>query len=569
MSNENVGNPDVLNFPRDTTMLRIAMASEERNRILREHYGLDPLSQMDGTKNKYVKLFKKFIDSNKGGPLSLTAICDDWYNLTRAGWHGWTDFLYTGVSAGTRGGDNENKTCVPSTNTVAGQDDFAGNPLFACLDCVWAKNPTTLEPEIVAICGITDGFERYNAEKFVGVLQQTGWFYQTEGAESWRFGYCSDFIDSVKSQPLPEAVRLDGSVRPWVVHAKYLGHVENGKWTCRAGVIPTAFISHNSEHTIGAATGPGISGWCYCDIDFLRKMMMIKYASLTLDGILQGCLNNNKTAKCAVSETGVKRLLLPSNAAAFEEGMGVFVGAINASGTEISRSATNYNISGSGGCIITAVETVTVEGTDYKAVYVDTPETFNTVSGETCICTFAWPTGSTDKVLGSDGSPGDPTTGVYPAKLQGIEYSVGVNIIPADTIMEYTLEGSTYYAQLYMVDRTANQSTSVTNNYEPSGVKLEQPPASAWKYTKHMKLNTRGVFITSDYGGTSSTYFKDGFYICGETVGEREGLFGGNLNDGAAIGGLSMMYFNYGLGHAPWNTSGGPSPNGDRGEWAA
>lgn len=36
------------------------------------------------------------------------------------------------------------------------------------------------------------------------------------------------------------------------------------------------------------------------------------------------------------------------------------------------------------------------------------------------------------------------------------------------------------------------------------------------------------------------------------------GYFGGNLNDGTANGGLSMMNFNNGLGNANWNTSGGP-----------
>ena len=72
------------------------------------------------------------------------------------------------------------------------------------------------------------------------------------------------------------------------------------KLTGYSGPIPTAYnISHNSLHTLAAATGAGISGMCYCDWNFLQLMFWIKYASLSADGILQGCLVNNLTAAAA------------------------------------------------------------------------------------------------------------------------------------------------------------------------------------------------------------------------------------------------------------------------------
>ena len=566
MSNENAGNPDVLNFPRDTTVLRIAMASEERNRILREHYGLDPLSQMDGTPGKYKKLMKKFFDDRKGGPFTLTGISNDWYTITRADWHGWTDFLYTGASAGTKGGDNANKTCVASTNTVAGQDDYAGNPLFVPVDCIWEKDPDTLEPVITEIEGITDGFNRYDPTKFVGVLQQSAWVYQTEGAESWRFGYSSEFVDGTAAEPLPEARKAGGGVRPWIVHNKYPGKVVNGKWVSYSGIIPTSYsISHNALHTIGAATGTGISGTCYCDIDFLRKMAMIKYGSLTLDGILQGCVANNYNGTAQVSETGVKRILLTSTAAAhFEVGIGVLIGTYTDRG-----HAAAYSISGNAGCLITAIEDVTVSETDYKAIYVDVTTAFDTTAETTIISTFFWPAGTCDKVLGNDGSPANPGSGVYPAKLQGIEFGHGGLIALADTIQSYTQEDGTYYHQLYFVNKTADQTNTLTANYKPSGVKLVQPGSDGQNYIKHMKLKN-GVFVPSEYGGSSSTYFKDSNYLKHDTIGLYEYLAVGNLSYSSANGGVSYADLHDGLANASWYVLGGPAPNGDRGgEWAA
>lgn len=554
-----------LNFPREQTQIRIAMAHEEHNRILREHYGLDPLSQMDGTPGKYKKEMKKFFDARKGGPFSLTGICNDWYNITRADWHGYTDFLYTGASAGTKGGDNANKICVASTNTVAGQDDYAGNPLFVPVDCIWEKDPDTLEPVITEIEGITDGFNRYDPTKFVGVLQQSAWVYQTEGAESWRFGYSSEFVDGTAAEPLPEARKAGGGVRPWIVHNKYPGKVVNGKWVSYSGIIPTSYsISHNALHTIGAATGTGISGTCYCDIDFLRKMAMIKYCSLTLDGILQGCVANNHNGTAQVSETGVKRILLTStDAAYFEVGMGVLIG------TDTDRShAAAYSISGNAGCLITAIEDVTIDETDYKAVYVDVATAFDITAETTKINTFLWPAGSCDKVLGNDGSPENPGSGVYPAKLQGIEFGHGGLPVLADTIVDYTQEDGTYYHQLYFVNRTADQSTSITSNYKPSGVKLVQPASTRYEYIKHMKLKN-GVFVPSEYGGSSSTYFKDANYIMAATIGLREYLAIGGLAAGAGNGGVSYASLYNGLTSAYWYILGGPSPNGDRGEWPA
>ena len=560
-----------LNFPREQTQLRIALAAEERNRILRQHYGLDPLSQMDGTKNKYLIEMQKFFAAREGGPFTINQICEDWYSLVTPDWHGYVDWPKTGVSTGTRGGDAANLSCTPSTNTEAGRDDYAGNPLFACIDCNWTVDPDTLEPVITAIEGICGDFSRYDPEKFVGVLQHSAWDYWTEDENNMRYGYSSRRQIAEKAQPLPEACRVDGTVRSWMVHAKYPGHVKDGKWVCCSGWIPTTYtISYNTVHTISAATGDGISGTCYCDWDFLRKMMMIKYASLTMDGIIQGCVSNNKTAIAAASETGVKRILLPTDAPALEEGMGVLIGTTTATGTVDRTSASCYSISTREGCVITSVETVTLNGADFKAVYVDVDTPFDTESGTTCIATFHWRAGSCDNILGTDGSPKNPGSGVYPGKIQGIEFGHGALIVLSDVIMHYDLEDEQYYFEPYFVYRTAQQANTITDNYVASGVRNEQPNETKQMYIKHMKLTKQGVFIPDEYGGSSSTYYRDSNYVRAGTVGNYEVLVVGYLNNYTTHGGLSYANLYYGVSTATWGIASGPSPNGNRrGEWAA
>ena len=128
------------------------------NHTLQDYFGTDPLSEFDGTKETYLAVMQKWFQKKIGSPATLTQLVYEWYTVTRKNWHGWVDFPTTGVSTGTKGGDNAGLVCTPSTNTVAGRDDYAGNPLFAVVDCNWSIDATTLEPVITAICGVTAGF---------------------------------------------------------------------------------------------------------------------------------------------------------------------------------------------------------------------------------------------------------------------------------------------------------------------------------------------------------------------------------------------------------------------------
>ena len=543
------------------------------------------LSQLDGTKATYDRIMREWFNVRGASgmtPAELTALCCEWYEKTVKEWDGSVTFDqpdYAGGSTGmygTKGGDNAGLTCTPSTDTTHNTDDYEGLPLFACVDVNYIVDATSLDILITEIDGVTDGFVRDDVDVFVGVMQATGWHWQSETEETYTHGYRSSYLATYSDiVPLPEAVRADGTVRPFVVHSKYMSTDNSGKLTSCSGVYVKAFESHDTIHTKSAATGAQYSGSTTADDYFLKLMTFIKYGSLSLDGIMNGCNNYNLQYYAQVAETGVKRIILPSNSA-LVAGSTVIVGTYN--GTSKDRgTAANYNISGAYGWKILSIEDVTINETAYKAVYVDAPGEFNTtangsaVSGTTIVSTWHWMCGTCDSVKGNDGSPGSNTDNLRPFRLQGVEYMVGGYEVKADVIMSLeaiTSGGPSNYIP-YTVARTLQQSTSITQNYAKlSDLAIECPASTGWQYIKKLKFKN-GVAYPNIVGGSSTTYTKDAFYMNNNaTTGTREWLASGNLDRGA-LAGLSCLNGGYGLTAANWYCLPRLSPNGNRGEWSA
>ena len=538
----------------------------------------------DGTPEKYKAVMKWYFDTNGAASMTaaqLTALVAKWYDHTRTQWNGWVEFKQPAVSNssdGTKGGDNAGLVCVPSTNEDANRDDYAGNPLFACVDCNFTVDADTLEPVITAIDGIAGTFKRNDPTVYVGVLQMAGWHWYDEEENVYIHGYSAiEQSGHDYCQPLPEAVKAsDNSMRSFVVHSKYMSRTESTKLTSYAGKIPTAWMSHNASHTASGYTGAQYSGACVIDYAFLQLMAFIKYGKMTLDGTLHGCLDYNYQYFAQAAEEGVKRVLLkPTEAANLKVGSGVLIGAYNGE-TKDRGTAANYSVTGQAGAIITAIESVTVDGNAYAAVTVDTSSTFDTVangdnvSGTTILSTFHWPNGSCDSVKGNDGSPASPGSGKYPAKLQGIEFAVGGYEVMADVILNLYQDGDDYYYKPYLVAATADQSTSITEDYTQSSMRSLQPTGSAaWQYIRKLSFADGIFFGTDTAGGSSSTFTRDAFYKNAETVATREWLAFGSLPSGTGAGGLSNLTGNSPLGGAAWSFLARLSPNGNRGEWAA
>lgn len=542
---------------------------------------------LDGTVDTYNKVQRTWFLLNgaeTADAATLTSLVDKWYNITRPDWDGYVEFYnpdVSSVSTGTKRGDLAGMVCEPSTTTVAGRDDFAGNPLFAVTTVNWVMNGT--EPQITAIKGITSNYEQDNPAKYVGVVQMSGYHYWTDPTEqktdAYMEGYCSKYKNKYSHiEPLPESIRVDKTIRPWVIHAKYLGGVDSdGKATCCSGQVIKDQVSHNNWQATVKNNGPTYSGWCTCDLAFLKLMTHIEFASLTLDDIMNGCFAYYYQDYVALAESDTNRVLIASTGHDYVVGSRIFIGANKQSdgNMDMTQTANTYSLSGRDGRIVTSVQTVTIDNTTYKAIYfsgspITTYINDSSTGFTVAIHTAWWNTGSTDGVLGNTGSI-DNKDQRYPIMLQGIEFECGQYEIPTDCIVKYwqdTSDTSKYYYAPYIVNTVANQSTDITSNYIDLGIHVQCPTNNEEPYIKYEKYKN-GVYFPYLVGGSSSTYTRDAVWRYGarKYTGSIELLCFGSCYWNATPFGLSRLLLGDGLGGTWWYHCSRLSPNGNRGCW--
>lgn len=541
------------------------------------------VSLIDGTADGFHRAMKLYMSSHKITDKSTAATITDavtgFYKLMERNfsWDGGTRFTdpdVSSVSTGERFGDNEGLSCTPSSAQVKGRDDYEGLPLFACTDVNWIiTDGNSPEIQITAIDGIVGNFKRYDVNTFVGVLTMAGYHYYTNPGESSNQTYMEGYrIGENKMlahcECLPEAKDVDGTIRPWVVHAKYAAGLNGNKFTCCSGIVEAGQQSHNSSQLHALAVGANYGGLCACDLGFLQIMNRIKYASLTCDGTLNFAYNYYNNSIAQIAETNVKRVIIASGEKSkYIVGSNVQIGT---GATDDPQVATTYNISGADGWTVTAVTDVTIDGTKYAAVYVDADKTFNTAAkhsddkDNTQIRTIRWKTGSTDNIKANDGAI-DPKSGKYPCKIQGIEFGLGAYEVLADTIFKLYKDAgdeTKYWYEPYTVKRGAKQATSITADYASAGVKFTQDMPEGW--IKAQTWGKDGVLLPTKTGGSSSTYARDYIQHDENTVDTRAWLALGSLVTGADAG-LSYLNGDYWLGNAWWSRAGRLSPNVNRG----
>ena len=455
---------------------------------------------------------------------------------------------------GTKLDANAGLTCTPSTIAVPGTDDYADLPLFACFDCNYTIDAATLEPVIHAIKDVYGNYTAQPTDSMVGVMQMTGWVRRTMTDTTKKVEYRAQ--QSAGFEPLPEGVRaLDNSVRPYVIHAKYAaGYNAVGKLSSVSGVQPATYrpgsagstsISHDGQITKWREWGDQYCGSSLCDIAFIQLMLEIKYATLGSAQVMAGCRDYSTTYTAAAAETGVTRVLLTAAQGAY-----FVVGSCVSLGSTNDRAkATTYDV-----CNITkilSIEDVTVDGTAYKAVNLDTETPFNTTTA-TYIVAHPWQTGSTDDVLGNDGSPTNNTSGKEPCKIQGIEIMIGMHEVPGDTTLYEDAEKYTVYA-----NRKAAEITSGGSGTNPVTVgTIAKEASAAWKYIAELNWdanNQEAYMLAQAFAGSSTTGYRAGVYRdAAATTSWRERLAFGSLGDGG-LSGFACARLNSDLGLAYWN----------------
>lgn len=516
---------------------------------------------------------KAFVEANADYD-SLTNICNRFFAAAAKSVTGtYTSQFYKYESSNTPIGEkqdaNAELTCTPSTKAAAGTDDYATLPLFACFDVNYTIDGTTLEPVILAIKGVYGSFSSAPAASLVGVMQMTGWVRRTSTDTTKKVEYRA--TEETGFKPLPEAVRAaDNTVRAFVIHAKYAaGYNSEGKLSSVSGVQPatqrsgstgSTSISHNGQIAKWREWGNQYCGSSLCDVAFIQLMLEIKYATLGSAQVLAGCRSYSGSYTAAVAETGVTRVLLTAAQGAY-----FIVGSCVSLGSTNDRAkATTYDV-----CDIVkvaSVEDVTVDGTAYKAVNLDTETPFNTTTG-TYITAQPWQTGSTDDVPGNDGSPNNNTNGKEPCKIQGIEVMVGAYEALGDTTLYEDSEKYTVY-----LNRKASEIASGGSGTNPVTVgTIPKETDAGWKYIAELNWdenNGEAYMLAQTFAGSSTTGYRAAVYRDGAaTTGWREWLSFGLLGSGGD-GGFACALLNLGLGTANWSFAARAcGSGGNRGEF--
>ena len=474
--------------------------------------------------------------------------------------------------AGVKMNANENMVAEPSVGRTEGRDDYAQYGLFHHFTCNFSVDENGFN-HVDALEGQI-GFTKYGKVQ-VGEVTMSAWFGIEDTTEAVLYHY-SDSQTELTPYPMKESVNPDGTISPFMIHAKYAAGDIDGVPYSSKGLAPAngcqATQARNPVSYTGMITYMHKLGGHYCgttswDLFYRQLMMIIKYATTHSQSIMAGCTSYSNQNQNLVEETGVMRVVLTkAQAAGYVIGSYVSIGDVGSNTNKDRYFSYIHNKAYS--VKVTKIEDVDASN---AAVYVDAPEAFDTTL-TTWITTMPWHSGATDEVAGSDGSPNSNTNGKDPYKIQGIETCIGAYEVLGNVVMDIVTGADGNPARdVYVCEDASTLSSNIATvraNYKKAIAQVAYTAAS-WKYiTEETTDPNLGIMIPTKVGGGSTTGFADGLYTDTGTSGQREWLALGALSSGAYAG-LWLLAANSGWSGASWRIFSGVSPNGTRGEWQA
>lgn len=467
---------------------------------------------------------------------------------------------------------NENMVAEPSVGRTEGRDDYAQYGLFHHFTCNFSVDENGFN-HVDALEGQI-GFTKYGKVQ-VGEVTMSAWFGIEDTTEAVLYHY-SDSQTELTPYPMKESINPDGTISPFMIHAKYAAGDIDGVPYSSKGLAPAngcqATQARNPVSYTGMITYMHKLGGHYCgttswDLFYRQLMMIIKYATTHSQSIMAGCTSYSNQNQNLVEETGVMRVVLTkAQAAGYVIGSYVSIGDVGSNTNKDRYFSYIHNKAYS-------VKVTKIEDVDDSnaAVYVDAPEAFDTTL-TTWITTMPWHSGATDEVAGSDGSPNSNTNGKDPYKIQGIETCIGAYEVLGNVVMDIVTGADGNPARdVYVCEDASTLSSNIATvraNYKKAIAQVAYTAAS-WKYiTEETTDPNLGIMIPTKVGGGSTTGFADGLYTDTGTSGQREWLALGGLNGGAHAG-LWILVASNGWSNTNWIIVSGVSPNGTRGEWQA
>lgn len=471
---------------------------------------------------------------------------------------------------GVKMNDNEGLVRKPSTNTVIGQDDYREIGVFMHFPCNFTVDDKGFN-HVTALQGQPD-FKK-TGKVDVGEVTMSAWVGITDNPEYVDYHYSDSPNEALGLRPMGESINPDGTISPFMIHGKYGAGDIDGVPYSSAGLIlangsqkggkPVSYTGLIAYMRKKGSMYVGTTNW---DLFYKQLMMIILYATTNSRSVMAGCNSYSMQEMAAVAETGVTRVILPkAKANNYIVGSYVSVGDIGSNTNKDRYYAYMHNLAYD-------VKILKIEPVDdtNSAIYLDT-EPFNTTL-TTCISTMPWRTGSTDSVLGSDGSPFSNTDNKNPFKIQGIETGYGAYEVLSNVFMDIvTDEDGTPKRDVYICMDASLLTTDMNvakTRYKKVAAQVTYTAAS-WKYISKCFVDPAlGIMVPTETKAGSTTGFCNGLYTDSGTSGQREWLSLGGLTGGALYG-LWLLRAHSGVGSAGWDIVSGVSPNGTRGEWQA
>lgn len=466
--------------------------------------------------------------------------------------------------------DNEGLVRKPSTNTVIGQDDYREIGVFMHFPCNFTVDNKGFN-HVTALQGQPDF--RKTGKVDVGEVTMSAWVGITDNPEYVDYHYSDSPNEALDLRPMGESINPDGTISPFMIHGKYgAGDIDGVPYSSAGLILANGSqkggkpVSHTGLIAYMRKKGSMYVGTTNWDLFYKQLMMIILYATTNSRSVMAGCNSYSMQEMAAVAETGVTRVILPkAKANNYIVGSYVSVGDIGSNTNKDRYYAYMHNLSYD-------VKILKIEPVDdtNSAIYLDT-EPFNTTL-TTCISTMPWRTGSTDSVLGSDGSPFSNTDNKNPFKIQGIETGYGAYEVLSNVFMDIvTDEDGTPKRDVYICMDASLLTTDMNvakTRYKKVAAQVAYTAAS-WKYISKCFVDPAlGIMVPTETKAGSTTGFCNGLYTDSGTSGQREWLSLGTLYLGT-ISGLWILHASYGVGSANWDIVSGVSPNGTRGEWQA
>lgn len=466
--------------------------------------------------------------------------------------------------------DNEGLVRKPSTNTAIGQDDYREIGLFMHFPCNFTVDDNGFI-HITALQGQPDF--RKTGKVDVGEVTMSAWVGITDNPEYVDYHYSDSPNEALGLVPMGESINPDGTLSPFMVHGKYgAGDIDGVPYSSAGLILANGSqkggkpISHTGMIAYMKKKGSRYVGTTNWDLFYKQLMLIILYATINSRSVMTGCNSYTSQEMATVAETGVTRVILPkAKANNYIVGSYVSVGDIGSNTNKDRYYAYMHNLAYD-------VKILKIEPVDdtNSAIYLDT-EPFNTTL-TTCISTMPWRTGSTDSVLGSDGSPFSNTDNKNPFKIQGIETGYGAYEVLSNVFMDIvTDEDGTPKRDVYICMDASLLTTDMNaakTRYKKVAAQVTYTAAS-WKYISKCFVDPAlGIMVPTETKAGSTTGFCNGLYTDSGTSGQREWLSLGYLGNGT-ICGLWVLGASLGVGSASWSFVSGVSPNGTRGEWQA